>query len=160
MDVTMHSCWVLCHVSIRAIYCQASIFHSTSTGDPFIAQQRKLQKDPEIMDILEADCKKKIIKKCPFGHFSKLISEFGMQVWAFFSQSQKTVVVRAKLKPHTHHIGSGCMRGSALEMWISGGLSELLAWIAMHKLLKINMEWQQLSSAFSAVTSCLNVPSS
>lgn len=43
---------------------------------------------------------------------------------------------QSKAETHTYHIGSGCMRGSALEKWISGGLSELLAWIAVHKLLK------------------------
>lgn len=62
MNVTMHSCWILWHVSIRAIYCQVSILLH-GTGDPFIACQRNLPKDPKIMDILEADCKKKIPKK-------------------------------------------------------------------------------------------------
>lgn len=62
MDVTMHSCWLLWHVSIRAIYCQVSILLCV-TGDPSFAYQRNLQKDPKIMDILEANYKKILKKK-------------------------------------------------------------------------------------------------
>lgn len=76
------------------------------------------------MGILEVDCRKTSLKKkTTKKHFSKLISEFGMQVWTFTIPENS--INQSKSETHTHDIGSGCMRGSATEKWISGGLSEL-----------------------------------
>lgn len=46
-----------------------------------------------------------------------------MQVWTFTIPENS--INQSKSETHTHDIGSGCMRGSATEKWISGGLSEL-----------------------------------